>query len=532
MKRRYRVLMRVGILAALGLAALALAVAAQELGPPSVIAVRGVANTVTNYDAVAVDPVHDYAYVLHGRAVSVFKGMAISETLSDFGSPLRVVADSQNGYAYVTQELNPEVWVLQGTEEVSGSPVNVGSRPGAIAVLTSTLPGAARAYVALPNAGQVAVLDGATEEAPRIAVGVEPVAIAANPADGRVYVANQGSRTISVIQGHTVEMTITLTLTPSALAIHPGTGYLYVSHSADDQLSIWQAGALQTTMHVTESGQIAVDPGSTLAYVLSSDTRDIGNRKGWVRVLDGTTLVREVPLADGPRAVAVDAAGGFAYVALGSGDTGAVTVLQGATLVETIPMGQTPRGVAVNPNLAGGGAYVPVHNRKVVIFGRTETYSTDPIGAGEGATLDCVGTHGLPIEVVVPVGAVPVEAGEVEVICSALPEADPSPYVWAGQAFRLRVYQGGVNLPDFIFAAPVTLTVAYGEAWLGGVREDNLELRAQTGGIAEQQWELMDITLVTRRPPDDEVVATILRPADHALVGERPTVYLPLMLRE
>src|ERR1700709_2490273 len=75
----------------------------------------------------------------------------------------------------------------------------MGSTPYAVAVNPVTN----KVYVANQNSGTVTVIDGATNTTTAVAVEGTPHAVAVNPATNKVYVANLGSNTVTVIDGAT-----------------------------------------------------------------------------------------------------------------------------------------------------------------------------------------------------------------------------------------------------------------------------------------------------------------------------------------
>ncbi len=82
-----------------------------------------------------------------------------------------------------------------------GSPIPVGDGPIAVAVNEATN----RIYVANYGSNSVSVIDGATGNliGSPIAVGDAPDAVAVNEATNRIYVANLDSGSVSVIDGAT-----------------------------------------------------------------------------------------------------------------------------------------------------------------------------------------------------------------------------------------------------------------------------------------------------------------------------------------
>src|SRR6266850_2514012 len=79
------------------------------------------------------------------------------------------------------------------------------------------------------SAANVAHADGATATVP---VGPSPFALAFDPVNGDVYVANFNSRTVSVISGssNAVVANVTVGSHPSAMAVDTANGDIYVAN--------------------------------------------------------------------------------------------------------------------------------------------------------------------------------------------------------------------------------------------------------------------------------------------------------------
>ena len=71
-----------------------------------------------------------------------------------------------------------------------------------------------------------------------IPVGPYPEGIAYDPSNGYIYVANDGSNTVSVINGTTVIATITVGQWPTGVAYDPSNGYIYVANDVSNTVSI------------------------------------------------------------------------------------------------------------------------------------------------------------------------------------------------------------------------------------------------------------------------------------------------------
>ena len=63
-------------------------------------------------------------------------------------------------------------------------------RPGAIPLAVAVNPVTNKIYVANENSNNVTVIDGATNTTTTVAVGTFPIAVAVNPVTNQIYVAN------------------------------------------------------------------------------------------------------------------------------------------------------------------------------------------------------------------------------------------------------------------------------------------------------------------------------------------------------
>lgn len=98
------------------------------------------------------------------------------------------------------------------------STLTVGSSPGAVAVNPVTN----KIYVANHGDGTVTVIDGVTNTTATVIVGSSPSALAVNPVTDQIYVANQTDGSVTVIDGATSTATATITVgtSPQALAVN------------------------------------------------------------------------------------------------------------------------------------------------------------------------------------------------------------------------------------------------------------------------------------------------------------------------
>ncbi len=197
-----------------------------------------------------------------------------------------------------------------------------------------------RIYVNNSGSNNISVIDGATNTEidtdgnpgngiTRIPVGSGPAGLAVNPATNRIYVSNQMTNNVSVIDGATnTEIDtdgdpgngitrIPVGSGPVGVAVNPTTNRIYVNNFS------WG------------SGSVSVIDGATNTEI---DTdADPGNG------------ITRIPVGDRPHLVAVNTITNRVYVA--NWGTNDVSVIDGAsnTVVATIPVGTYPIGVAINP---------------------------------------------------------------------------------------------------------------------------------------------------------------------------------------
>ncbi len=528
--KRYRMLILALVLTCLMLATVYAVGLASTLTPPYVVAIQDTGANTHPY-RVGVDSVRGLAYVLDLQgAIRVFAGTEITATLSG-GSPNHIAVEP-GGYAYVTQIGEGSVRVLEG-KTLRGMVSLGGKVSGAAVVLTTT----SNVYVALPQANQVAIFQGyGTVPVTYVNVGTEPYALAANPANGRIYVANLRSGTVSVLSGTSVIATIPVGENPVAVAVNPVNGYVYVANSASNTVSIIQNLAVIRTVNVGEApGDIAVNPANGRVYVVNNGSHSIA---GSLSVLQDAQAVpiATAQVGNDPRAVDVNPRSGYIYVVGGRGDIGPVAVLSDTLLIETfLPVGHSPEDVAVDPvsDLGYATLYKSTGGEmgQVVVLGRSEA-SVAPISPSTGATLACEGVDGRPIQVEVPPNAV---TETVTLLCADWSPNTLPKYHFAGQGFWLKVYKFGVHRPGYEFQIPITVRATFPMPLPQNADVAELELRAGASGGGA--WEITGINSQQIQVEQQRVVATISRLPErsqdgYALVtpAVRP-IYLPLVMK-
>jgi YVTN family beta-propeller protein len=283
---------------------------------------------------------------------------------------------------------------LGGREDgPAGSTIAAGSGPAAVAVDQASH----TAYVGNDNDNTVSVINTATcnsvvtagcdQTPPTVAVGPSPVDLAVDQATDTIYVATNGTDTISVIDGKTCNaevtwgcgqtaQTITVGENDDGVAVNEITDTVYVADVNENAVSvingaICNANDMEGCGQTPETVNVGVGPGVP-AVNEATDTIYVPNAPtgadGSVSVIDGATCNATVHSGCGntpptitlgfntmPFAAAVDEATDTVYEVAYGPSTGTATtlgsvyVINGATCNATVTFGcsQTPPIVTV-----------------------------------------------------------------------------------------------------------------------------------------------------------------------------------------
>jgi YVTN family beta-propeller protein len=186
---------------------------------------------------------------------------------------------------------------------------------------------------------------------------ISPYNLVVNPSGTRVYVTNNGSNKVSVIDTGTnsVVASITVENNPDGIAINPAGTRVYVANTESDSVSVIDTGTNQV-MNTMKVGYkpyaVAVNPSGTRAYVTSQrasgkptfNVIDISNDAN--QVVD----TMEAGWSPEPYGIVVNPAGTLIYV--GDQIDSKISVIDANTnkLVTTIQVGHNPFNVAINPS--------------------------------------------------------------------------------------------------------------------------------------------------------------------------------------
>lgn len=260
--------------------------------------------------------------------------------------------------------------------------IPVGSTPFGVAVNTANN----RVYVANGGAKSVSVIDGSSNTViETIPVGFEPMGVAANPSTNRVYVANNVANNVSVIDGATNQVIadVRVGTGPTGVAVNPNTNRVYVANAFNSTVSVIDGTSNTVISTITNSAlnqPVAVDvnPATNRIYVAN-----FGFSANSVAVIDGGSnqVIAAISVGTRPSGVAVNPNTNRVYVANSNNfSSGSVSVIDGTSnqVIATIPVGTAPKNVAVN--LTTGNVYVANSGSATVSV-------IDPASNSVGATI-------------------------------------------------------------------------------------------------------------------------------------------------
>ena len=218
--------------------------------------------------------------------------------------------------------------------------VPVGAYPIAVAVNSRTN----KIYVVNQNSNNLTVIDGATNLSETVPTGVAPTALAINAVTNKIYVANANSSSVTVVDGasnHTAS--VSTGSYPIAIDVNPVTNRIYVTNYTANTLTVIDGVTNETT-----TIPVGLRP-RPVAVNAATNTIYVGNYTGSsVSVIDGTTgVTTTLSVGTRPRSIAVNSITNQIYVA--NYQSGSVSVIDGATnTVTPISVGSYPAALAVD----------------------------------------------------------------------------------------------------------------------------------------------------------------------------------------
>jgi YVTN family beta-propeller protein len=295
-----------------------------------------------------------FAYITRTSGIDVIDVATDTVTTSIFiaGIPIGVAFLPSGAKAYVPSDR--VVHVIDATTHTAGGVVaGPFIQPSGIAANRA----GTRVYVA--DLDTVEVIDTSTDTVVAIvAVGSQPAGVVVDPADAKVYVANQADDTVSVIDTatNTVVDTIPVGDGPYGIAIDPGGSRVYVANTNGGDISVIDTASAAVIATIDVGSQptgIAMHPAGDRLYVA-----DYNDSIAWVIDTATYTRIADLPaslLVPGAYSVAVDPTGSRVYLV----DTALneVDVFDAATngVVKVIPVGDSPQtlGMFISPWIPG-----------------------------------------------------------------------------------------------------------------------------------------------------------------------------------
>jgi YVTN family beta-propeller protein len=250
-----------------------------------------------------------------------------------------ITVNPKNNMLYVTNSDGSRVFVLNASSmHIIGTFINNGSSLNSLPSIAFD-PVKNNYYVTWGD--QLAVINGTGSLVKTLSVGIDPVYVAVNPTDHKVYVVNRGNDSLSVIDNktdsfftgdtvgsHTQSQSIGFQVDdyPTRIAVNSEMQKLYVTYGTSDEISVIDErtnGLINTVRVGYVPYDIAITPSTGRAYVTERDSKTVS-------VIDGDTnkLVDKVNMGPYPEKLLVDPINNLIFVSHGGPINGSSTSLQ------------------------------------------------------------------------------------------------------------------------------------------------------------------------------------------------------------
>jgi YVTN family beta-propeller protein len=307
-------------------------------------------------------------------------------------------ADAQP-YAYVvgqptTAGLASVVSVIDtsNNQRVATIPVGVNCHRCFNTEAIAIAPDIGRLYVANEFDRSVSVIDLASNTVvATLTIGAGPTSIVAHPTGSRIYVLTLGGSVSEVDTTTHAILNTTPLAEPQAygMAITPDGAYLYVSTFGAGSVKVIATSTMSVTATIFSVGLVNqgvdISPDGARAYVA-------GSWSDTVSVIDipSKVVVANIPVQSEPLSVRVTP-DGLVYVANLSSGTVSIINTQTLSVIDTVAVGPNPRTLDFTPD--GTRAYVATSENGQVIDTATATVT--------GTIPFTLATHGYPATIVV-----------------------------------------------------------------------------------------------------------------------------------
>ena len=286
-------------------------------------------------------------------------------------------------YAYITNEYENTVSVINTTTDTIVATVNVGSNPVEIAVS----PDGSKVYVANYYGSTVSVIETASNTVTAtFDVGDNPNGIAVSPDGKKIYIINILNMSVIDTATNTVIDTIgNVVSIPQGITINKNGTKIYLPNTdITTFFAIDTATKEVTEIPVEGSCGVAVNPEGTKLYVTSGGEYP---DKGIVEVVDvaSNTVTAKAAVGGNPGRVAVSPDGARVYVT--NEGSNSVSVIDTSTnnVIATVNVGINPNGIAVTPD--GKKVYVANHySNNISVIDTALNKVTATLNVGNGPT--------------------------------------------------------------------------------------------------------------------------------------------------
>ncbi|MFL6409799.1 MAG: hypothetical protein ACJ71K_00965 [Nitrososphaeraceae archaeon] len=290
--------------------------------------------------------------------VGIAKADSLTSTISVGNGPMGITYDPKNGNMYVANFLSNTVSVIDGNTNnvISTIPLGSNASPADIAFDSEN----GKVYVTNYNAGTVSIIDGNTNQViatiPGLGQGV--FAIAYDSENGKVYVTNISAGTVSIIDGNTNQVIATIPVggSPTAIAFNPNNENIYVADGVN------RVDVINPVTNIIIASVIVGNEPSGIAFDSHNGNMYVTNfMSGTVSVVDTrtntVTATISMPSGSSPSGVVFDSSNSEIYVtnffqtgtgAGGVGGAGVVSVIDDDTntIVDSLLVDSAPEDIA------------------------------------------------------------------------------------------------------------------------------------------------------------------------------------------
>lgn len=328
-------------------------------------------------------------------------------------------------FAYITNEGGNNVTIIDtANNTLVGAPINTQNFPQGVTIS----PDGSRVYAANGGSASISVIDTSTNAViTTVSVGPGPGGMAVTPDGSLVYVAIQSANNVIMIDTSTntvVGSPITVGNAPTGLAVNPEGSFVYVTNLSSSTISV-----IDTSSN-TVTDTIMTGPGPTGVAVSPDGGRVYtANIPGSVSVVDTSTnmVIDTVAVGVQPRGVAVTPDGNFVYISNSASGTVSVIRTSDNMVIKTVTVQGLPQGVDVTPD--GDHVYVANQGPGTISVIRTsdntviDTISVGNVSWGPSAFGNFIGPSPVTLDIALSgsgvgnVSAMDIDCGDGGVDC-------------------------------------------------------------------------------------------------------------------